>query len=88
MAYTRTIPQAYYDENQTEWDEIGISKSQKRMLIATWTSVAWAELCAAELADSLIRTAFVDTGFLLAKDGSENGLVKLQGWTGDEAYDF
>jgi hypothetical protein len=86
MTYTRTTPQAYYDANQTIWDEIGISKAQKRMLIATWTSVAWAELC--DPKSPLIRAAFVDTGFLLAKDGSENKLVKLQGWTGPEDYDF
>jgi hypothetical protein len=57
------------------------------MLIATWTSVAWAELCDIGKANSLIRSAFVDTGFLVAKDGSENGLIKLQGWTGPP-YDF
>ena len=50
--------------------------------------MAWAELCDAEKANSMIRSAFVDTGFLLAKDGSENGLIKLQGWKGPPAYDF
>jgi hypothetical protein len=36
----------------------------------------------------VFTTAFVDTGFLLAKDGSENGLVNLQGWVGPNKYDF
>ena len=46
------------------------------MLVATWTSEAWREVC--EDNQPLILSAFVKTGFLVAKDGSEN--VKIQVW--------
>ena len=88
MTYTHIFPQKEYDNNQSHWDEIGITKAKKRMLIATWTSEAWAEMCARPNNEGLIRESFVDTGFLLAKDGSENDLINLQGWVGPVPYDF
>ena len=36
----------------------------------------------------LLEAAFVQTGFLLALDGSEDKLIKLQGWMGQEEYKF
>ena len=81
------FPQAEYDRNQAAWDEIGITKAKKRMLIATWTSEAWMGMCS-NPDKKVFNKAFVDTGFLLAKDGSENGLVNLQGWVGPNKYDF
>ena len=35
----------------------------------------WAELCQDNQAS--IRSSFVKTGFLIAKDGSEDGLIEL-----------
>jgi UDP-N-acetylglucosamine transferase subunit ALG13 len=46
------------------------------MLVATWTAEAWEEVCRDH--HVMIRQAFVETGFLVAKDGSENGLIKLE----------
>ena len=37
----------------------------------------WAELCQDNQAS--IRSSFVKTGFLIAKDGSEDGLIELWG---------
>ena len=68
-----------YALNRDSWElpkkEGGLSDSKKRMLVAGWASEAWAEVCSDH--QPLIRTAFVKTGFLLAKDGSENNLVEL-----------
>lgn len=75
-----------YDANQTAWDIHGIETPEKRMLFATWASEAWSDLCANN--KHLIHSAFVETGFLLARDGSENGLIKLQNWNAEDPYDF
>ena len=44
------------------------------MKMAHWVAAAWAIV--REEADFL-RAAFVSTGFLVAKDGSENHLIKI-----------
>ena len=63
----------------------GLSRSDRRHLIAKWASDSWTEFCSDKQA--LIRSAFVNTGFLVAKDGSENRLIKL--WKhGRGLYDF
>ena len=70
-----------------EWLETDInnfdkapSKNLMRRLIAGWASEAWADLCANH--QDLIRSAFVKTGFLVAKDGSENHMIELWGSNG------
>ena len=55
--------------------EGGLTAKDKRMLMATWASKSWESLCTDN--QHLIRQAFVSTGFLLAKDGSENHLVNF-----------
>jgi hypothetical protein len=70
---------ATYRANKSQWElpkrEGGLSNSRKRMLCAQWASEAWAEFCLEN--QECIRRAFVGTGFLLAKDGSENHEVTL-----------
>ena len=70
---------AAYAANTAEWErpkkQGGLSAMKKRMLVAQWTAEAWQELC--QQNQRLIRSAFVRTGFLIAKDGSENGLIQL-----------
>jgi hypothetical protein len=65
--------------NKSQWElpkrEGGLSNTRKRMLCAQWASEAWAEFCQEN--QECIRRAFVGTGFLLAKDGSENHEVTL-----------
>ena len=51
----------------------GIRDRTKRMLIASWAAMAWQEMQRDK--QYLIEQAFVQTGFLLAADGSENHLV-------------
>jgi hypothetical protein len=62
------------------------SAAARRILMAQWLSAAWTDL---ELNHKhLLDSAFLQTGFLLAKDGSEDGLVSLQGWEGTHNYKF
>jgi hypothetical protein len=49
--------------------EGGLSAARKRMLVATWTAKAWAEFKRDN--QYCIERAFVETGFLLAADGSD-----------------
>ena len=51
----------------------------RRMLMAQWLSDAWTEL--KDNHAHMIDAAFVKTGFKLAKDGSEDGLIDIQGWS-------
>ena len=53
----------------------GLTVSQKRMLIVRWVATAWEEM--KRNRQRVIRSAFVDTGVLVAKDGSENDLIRL-----------
>jgi hypothetical protein len=70
---------ATYRANKSQWElpkrEGGLSDSRKRMLCAQWASEAWTEFCRDN--QDCIRRAFVGTGFLLAKDGSENHEITL-----------
>ena len=62
------------------------SAMNRRMLMAKWLSRAWTDLV--ENHSNMIDSAFVHTGFLIAKGGSEDHLIELQGWTSSEAYRF
>jgi hypothetical protein len=85
----RIISQFYHDDLERSIDSWcmpaglgGLSASQRRMYMAQWVAAAWHVI--REDADFL-RNAFVSTGFLIAKDGSENNKIKLAGITN---YDF
>jgi len=85
----RIISQFYHDDLEHNIDSWcmpsglgGLSASQRRMCMAQWVAAAWSVL--REDADFL-RSAFSSTGFLIAKDGSENNNIKLAGITD---YDF
>jgi hypothetical protein len=68
------------ETNRVVWglspEEGGMTTSLKRMLVAKWASEAWTELCTEN--KDLLRKAFVQTGFLVAKDGSENDQIVLE----------
>ena len=49
---------------------------KKRMLVAQWASEAWAEFTTEN--HTCILHSFIKTGFLIAKDGSENGKIELR----------
>ena len=64
------------DDEEEEIDGDGLSRvAQKRMLVARWASESWSDLCSNH--PLLFESAFVKTGFLVAKDGSENHLIEL-----------
>ena len=54
----------------------------RRMFMAKWLQDAWLDLILNNR--HIILNAFVETGFLVAADGSEDGKIKLQGWSGSE----
>ena len=49
------------------------SAMHRRMLMAEWLSLAWTDLTTNH--QELIEKSFVHTGFLLARDGSEDHLI-------------
>ena len=64
-----------FEQHYEQWDRMGLPEPNKRMLVARLVSEEWAKMC--EDSHHLIRSSFVSTGWLLAKDGSEASLVKL-----------
>ena len=69
-----------YQNNHATWNKAarfgGITVADRRRLVTKWASEAWAEMCANS--QKLIKSAFVSTGFLLAKDRSEDHLISLK----------
>ena len=63
------------EDEHFDWDEC-LCAADKRMLMAQWASKAWEDICLNH--HHLLLAAFVKTGFLLAKDGSQNGQVELE----------
>ena len=53
----------------------GLTASEKRKLTVKWVSQAWEEMVATR--HHCINSAFVDSGVLVACDGSENHLIRL-----------
>ena len=53
----------------------GLSKSEKRMHTVRWMAKAWGEFKQNEQHNC--TSAFVGTGVLIAKDGSEDHLIRL-----------
>ena len=58
----------------------------RRMLMAQWLSAAWTDLTSNY--SHMIESAFIRTGFKLAKDGSDDKLIELQGWAGPGTYTY
>ena len=70
-----------YEMNEDAWHlpkrEGGLGDVKKRTLVAKWASEAWEEFGTCPKKRHMVRQAFISTGFLIAKDGSENHLIKL-----------
>jgi hypothetical protein len=69
--------------NLQQWGEGQLSATGCRIYIANWVVTAWSVL---KTMPEFIRKSFVRTGWLFAKDGSENHLVKLKKCLAN--YDF
>jgi hypothetical protein len=71
--------EAEYEANTASWDlpkkQGGLGDPRKRMLVARWASEAWDEFCREN--QDCITSSFVETGFLIAKNGSENHKICL-----------
>jgi hypothetical protein len=77
-----------YDQELTshleDWEDGGgLTTAERRIYIVNWVAIAWDVL---KTMPEFIRTSFVQAGWLLAKDGSVNHLVKLRKWK--EQYTF
>lgn len=73
-------------KNRYSVDElIELEMCDKRMVVARAASEAWEDMLTNH--SYLFRAAFVDTGFLVAMDGSENKLIELEK-NGRGKYDF
>jgi hypothetical protein len=74
------------EKNRTRWcnppRQGGLEAWERRVLMAQWTCAAWAVV---SQESEFLRKSFVSTGFLIAKDGSENGEIVVPGFPD---YDF
>ena len=71
------------ERNREAWENGELNAAERRIYIVNWVGTAWEVL---KTMPEFIRKSFVSTGWLLAKDGSENHLVKLKKYI--EKYDF
>jgi hypothetical protein len=71
------------ERNLEQWENGELTAAERRIYIANWVGTAWTVL---KTMPEFIRKSFVSTGWLLAKDGSKNHLVKLKKFLKD--YDF
>ena len=76
---------AEMEVNQDQWESKNLPAGCRRMLMAQWVVLAWSY---ASKNPKLMRQAFVSTGFLLAKDGSEDSLIKMAGLPDDFKYRY
>ncbi len=63
-----------FELNRNIWCTDSLSASERRQKVAEWAAGAWAILRAE--ADR-IRQCFIATGFLIARDGSEDALIQI-----------
>jgi hypothetical protein len=69
------IKSLFQEEMENTLHNVKLSASQRRMMMAIWAASAWAGL---RTQTNLLRSAFVSTGFLIAKSG-EDHLIKIPG---------
>jgi hypothetical protein len=87
--FKRRMGEKFDEEHEEVQDVWGaeLAPAQRRMLMAKWASEVWQEICDdPERRASLIYRAFVRCGFLVAKDGSENPLINLDGLSGNYKF--
>ena len=67
---------AEFRRNKASWIRGDLGASDRRILMAQWAFASWTAL---RLDSQRIKSAFVHTGFLLSKDGSEDHLISIPG---------
>jgi hypothetical protein len=68
-----------HEHMQDEWAGT-LTAPERRKLMVKWASEVWDEVCEPDRCLSLVNRSFVRTGCLVAKNGTENGLIDLDGW--------
>jgi len=71
------------ERNLEQWENGELTAAERRIYIAHWVEPAWDVM---KTMPEFMRESLVSTGWLLAKDGSENHLVKLKKYL--KEYDF
>ena len=88
-AHIKSVISKFFHEemelHQKEWEDQNLPAGQRRMLMAAWTVIAWEHT---KHQTNLLRQSFVSTGFLLAKDGSEDHLIKMSGLPEHHVYSY
>ena len=75
-----------FEENPDKWTEQGaLSAADRRELFVKWLSESWKEVQAEK--QPQITKAFQRCGMLNAVDGSEDSLIKVQGYDGPYSLD-
>jgi len=74
-SYVATEYELWAEKHFNEW-ELGIAARDRRILLSKWISRAWNHI---QHKSDFIIQMFNQTGILLAKDGSEDSLIKIQG---------
>jgi hypothetical protein len=83
----REIWMAMAGDNENDVaDPNGSSAMMRRICMAQWADEALEKLLTQN--KHTIHQAFFNTGFLLALDGSEDALMRLQGWDSSKPYVF
>jgi hypothetical protein len=68
-----------FEANARDWQDTGLTASQRRMCMARWVAAAYLKLQVNQgpNGSNLLYDAFVKTGFLLNKDGSDDHKVDI-----------
>ena len=75
-----------FEENPDKWTEAGaLTAADRRELFVKWLSESWKQVQAEK--QPQIRKAFQRCGMLNAVDGSEDSLIKVQGYDGPYSLD-
>jgi hypothetical protein len=82
----RALWMASENDEEDIADPESTSAMMRRIEMAKWADDALELLFTQER--HRVHQAFFNTGFLLAKDGSEDARMRLQGWSGSEPYRF
>jgi hypothetical protein len=70
-----------YDENPDRWEDGKVTIAERRALMVKWLSETWQELFS-EGFQNTVSKAFKRCGMMNAIDGSEDHLIKLEGYNG------
>ena len=80
--YLREFTEAYVEAKESEQgeDQSSWTVSQKRIMVTHVVKSAWDKLCTETSKVELVKSSFKDVGLNLACDGSEDHLLRINGY--------